>query len=331
MTFSFSGEYRTRSRVITGLKSFDLAVSGNTSKGQYGLPLRCGYHIYGPTGVGKTTFALSLAGMLSNLGPADVRGLGVMPIDTFDRSMAEEILIYSGLSGNCEFVLEDDHNKSLGKLKKVFAQEDVLGTVLDSVHALLSVAEEEGEAVDANMGRKAKMASTYIKQVYQLMTTSKQDKFFILTNLLFPNLGTMGYHTSGGMTPNSLTSIHIKLQKGRIKNKEVSFEQGRLLKGKVEKNNFGVTGKEFNVFVLGGYGIHRGLTAVYDCLHYGLAEEGRKISLDGVKIASIKDMIENHRDGELFKPFVTALNEASGFSTSLDESDEGIQTPEEIE
>lgn len=310
MTISFSGDYPQRSRVVTGWSSFDLAVSGNLQKdglSAYGMPLRCGYHVYSKdTGVGKTTVSLSIMGKLSQV---TKRNVAFAAIDTFDRGMAENILTYSGLDSNAHFILQDDHNAALTELKAQFSREDTVATLLDSIASLTSTAEAEGGVEDANMGRRAKMLAVHVKQIYGALLSSKTDKAFFLTNMLFANLGSIGYHPSGGLAPRQLTSIHLKLDRTYHK-KWIEYPEGRLLTGKVEKNNFGKTGQEFNFFVLGGYGIHTGMTAVFDCLSFGYASEGRSIQLNDKKYGSLKDMASDAHDEERFEPFIQTMQQA---------------------
>lgn len=319
MSISFTGSYPAHTRIETGCLSLDLAVAGQDFQKNYllGLPLKCGYHIYSKeTGLGKTTLSVSLMGIIgAQLG----KNLSISPVDTFDLANIESILTSQNYSGNVDIVLDvDSHSKTLKKLTKSFLAKDTCGALLDSAYACMSTAVDEGDPEDASMGRDAKMISTFVRQVYDATISAKEDKFFIVTNMLFPDLGggRKGFgppamSTPRGKTLPGLTSIHMKLTQQYLKNKAIKSDVGRLVHGKIEKNNFGPTNKEFDVYMVGGIGIHVGLTAMFDCLKYGLAEEvkGAKIAIDGQVIASTRNLIDGWEDEEFYKPFVDLIAE----------------------
>lgn len=305
MPLNFVGQYPNRNRIVTGLTSFDIAVSGNE---KLGLPTRAGFHVYGNTGVGKTTFVLGIAGIIAG---QTNKNIALSPIDTFDREIAMAILENAGMTdGTVFFELEDTDEKTTKNLATRFAEKNISAAILDSAAAISPISEQEGDPGDSNMGRRAKLLATFMKQIMHTIKMDKEDKVFFVTNHLYPNIGTVGNYTPGGRSLNYLTSIHIKLVQARVKNKAVKFDSGWLVEGTIDKNNYGQDKRKFHVFLMGGLGIHQGLTAVYDCINYGLASDGRKVSLNGESIASIKDMLANHEDTELFKPFFKALDEA---------------------
>lgn len=311
MPISFVGEYGDRHWVETGLTSFDIACGKTnilTKEVTIGVPTRIGIHWYGRYKVGKTHSVLSLGGIISSkMGKTLVH----VPIDTFDES-ATEILEWSGMTVNPYLVFEDEDFKSLDKMSDVFAQDDVCVGILDSVMAVSPVSEQEGSVQDANMGRRAKLIGTWVKQMFNVVKHAKQEKIFFATNHLFPTIGSIpGNYTPGGRTLLGFSSLHIKVSQARKGMKPVSFDGSSwLLNGKVEESNFGPKGKEFNLFIIGGLGIHRGITAVYDCMKYGLAEEIKgTVYLQGNKTAKIKNMLEDFQNDDLFAPFHAILEE----------------------
>jgi hypothetical protein len=93
--------------------------------------------------------------------------------------------------------------------------------------------------------------------------------------------------------------------------KPIFFEGGSwLLNGKVDETNFGEKGKEFNLFVVGGWGVHRGLTAMYDCLGYGLATEERGVlKLEDKSYGKVKALVEGYANDKLYEDFHAVLQE----------------------
>jgi len=65
----------------------------------------------------------------------------------------------------------------------------------------------------------------------------------------------------------------------------------------------------FFLFNLAGWGIHPGLTAVYDCLLLGLAKKERVVKLGDQSFGYMKDLIDGADDLEMFAPFIKALKE----------------------
>jgi energy-coupling factor transporter ATP-binding protein EcfA2 len=307
MSVSFSGNYPTRTRILTGLTSLDIACAGSLQRKELGLPLRCGYHMHSSkSGIGKTTLALSVAGLISK---ATKKNMKILAIDTFDLRRAQTIIEYSGAEGECEFLFEDDPVEQVEKLYKGYQEKNTVVTVLDSVNMAMSKANIEGASGDSNVGKDAFFMSNHLRKMYHETAHAKMDKVFIITNVAYANLMSFaGNHTKGGHAPNDLTSIHMNISQGKIGNANVSYPTGKLLNIRIDKNNFGITGQTAQVFTLGETGIHIGLTAVFDCLRYGYATFARsKFTLNGESAGSIHDMLANPEAIKMFTPFIETL------------------------
>ena len=319
MPINFTGTYPIHPRIITGCLSLDLAVAGQDFQKNniLGFPLRCGYHVYSKeSGLGKTSFSVSLMGIT---GAQLKKDICISPVDTFDIANIENILVHAGFDGNVDIVLDPtSHSKTLQRLIRSYTSKNTCMALLDSAYACMSTAVAEGEPEDASMGRDAKLISTFVRQIYDATISAKEDKAFIVTNMLFPDMGGVrrGFgpppmSTPRGRTLPGLTSIHLKLTQQYRKNKAVRTDFGRLLHGKVEKNNFGPTNREFDVYMIGGVGIHVGITAMYDALNYGLATEikGAKVAIDGEIIGSIRNLVESWEDDTVFEPFIKLIED----------------------
>ena len=81
----------------------------------------------------------------------------------------------------------------------------------------------------------------------------------------------------------------------------------------MEKYNFGRDKTKFQVVVLGGKGIHHGLSAMYDCKMLKLASFGKSITMNGVKYGSMRTIVAKAHAGEdeFFQPFIDALKDPS--------------------
>jgi len=318
MPINFTGKYPTHDRIETGCLSFDWAIAGQdfSRKQLLGLPLRCGYHIYSKnTGLGKTALSLALLGIVAS---KMKQGITIAPIDTFDQGNLETILTDMGMTDEeVNIVMGDEHPKVLADLIEAYQRKDICAALLDSVYSCMSTAVAQSDPGDKNVGQDAQMMAGFVRQMYGITNNARhKDKIFILTNMLFPAIGgaRKGFGpppmaTARGVTPNSLTSIHIKLTQQYRKNSAVKGDVGRLIHGVIEKNNFGPTGREFDVYMVGGHGIHVGLTAVFDCLSFGLAKDktGGKVDIDGYS-ARLNAMIDQW-DTFDFTPFTNAISE----------------------
>lgn len=318
---TFVGSYPTHKRIVTDFMSLDTAVAGIGLDRNVlpGLPTHCGYHIWSKeTGLGKSVVTFSLAGIIAmQLN----KNIAICPTDTFDLSNLQSILEHTGMEGEVEIIMNPKgHGASLDDLNVALSNKKCAVTVLDSAYATMSTAVDEGGSEDANMGRDAKMISTYVRQAKGILDANPTvSKAFFVTNMSFVNVnarrafGPPPYEPARGRTLMGLTSIHIDLYPAYFENKAVRFDKGRLLSGRVMKSNFGPTGREFQVFTIGGLGIHKGLTAVFDCLGYRLAKiKAGKVELEGETFPSPINMLKDYTDDEMFIPFLAVLDANKG-------------------
>lgn len=312
MAINFVGKYneRKRLRMFPFLSSFDIAVGGKLERSELGLYTRQGIMLSGLTNVGKTTLATSLAARMSMQLGGDI---AFARVDTFDEQTFEDILTANGFDGQVSLVLEDSDEETvdalLGDYRNDKAKYHV--AVLDSVWAIMPVAEAEGQSGDRNVAARALVLNPWAAKMHHATIKSKADKIWICTNHRLQTIGGQftGEYLPGGRKITGMTSLHIKISQTYMKKAAVSFPQGRLLSGKVTKNNFGRPDTEFTVFVRGGYGLHDGMTALYDCIGFGYAVIDRTVVLDGEKQKGIKYYLENIEDDAIFQPYYALLEE----------------------
>jgi len=310
----FEGQTKSRSWRRTGLFGLDAAFSNInpiTGTVTFGIPTRIGIHLYGATKVGKTHVAASLAARLAE-------GLGGtvlhIPIDTFDDYLAD-LMAYQGLTKNPLLAYHETDTGALDLSIKILGQnKNIAVTVLDSIMAISSMAELEGDVSDANMGRRAKVVSAWTKKIYNNTRISDNERIFIATNHQFPNLGTPGFSTPGGKTILGFTSYHVKLspQKKGMVQQIYNHEHLKIwvLEGKVEKSNFSPTDRMFSLAIVGGLGIHTGLTALFDAIRFNYVQEVKNIlTLNGLRLGKIQDFIASWTDNDAFTPFYNVLQE----------------------
>ncbi len=341
MTISFTveGEHLPITRVITPFHSLNAAVSGNKGKG-YGFPTRSLIEVSGNTGVGKSTLVASLSGYIS-------QSLNDTGIDYLDMERQSDDTIFSslensGFAGTFRWVSGKTNKKEDNTAEKMLSTlEDSLWEnpahigVLDSVAAISSVAEREGEIGDANIGRRAFPMAQFVRRVIFALGKSETPSCMFMLNHQYDKIGTIGpakqITSPGGEVKNNLSTLRIRTKvpwvdyiSGGSGKKEGRWDEAGawILEGLVDKNRDGKKNSSFQVFIYGGWGIHVGMTAVIDCLASGLAEvkTGAKVFMDGMDFGSINKIVENKKDDrDFFVPFQNALKVETVEETETEE------------
>ena len=289
---------------------------------------------------GKTTFSLDLLGTI-----AKERGKGVTVLDfeIQNRDTVSGILENTGFDGEVHYIQnvgderpEDTVERFCDRMfdihgkNKTYENPDV--GLMDSIGAFRPMAELEGAIGDANMGIKAREMGQISSRYIRSLQLSKSPGTIIMTNHEHPNMsigfGKPAPITSGGETKKYLSQIRIRLVDAYLKNSAVKFEGAWLIEGKVNENRFGISDQKFYAFMLGGQGVHQGLTAMFECLAFGYAESSAQalrdsttISLDGQSFGKIKNIIRDRNDDGLFKPFLNALK-ANALDKEVEETEE---------
>ena len=300
MTVNIIGDPPKVDRIITGLYSFDRAF-GNKA-GVIGFPIGTAIEISGPTFCGKSTLVFGLSGMIAaqnktNIVLADFEG--------FDPDFLETILEQSKFSGDIQVVQKDKDEETLDTLLDILKKKDYSIGILDSIAAISPVSESTGDLGEANMGRRAKLMAQFSRKAVHQLRFSGKSLFMI--NHVHPNLGSMGTTTPGGETVKYLSAVRI-----RMKRKEEFKDQSYAIEGKVVKNRFGYRDKQFYIIMLAGTGIHLGLSAMYDCFLFGLAERGKIVKIDGKSHGYLKTFFEEAHKGnnQVFDPFHELIENA---------------------
>jgi hypothetical protein len=129
------------------------------------------------------------------------------------------------------------------------------------------------------------------------------DRLVFTINHVHPQMGGMGTTTPGGETLKYLYAGRIK-----IKRKEEFPDGSYIIEGTIMKNAFGYKGKVFYLFIRAGYGIHHGLTALYDCIVLGLAKRSKQgiISMGDQSFGRLSGWVKSPEDKD-FTPFYDAI------------------------
>jgi len=325
-------------RMITGLHSLDWSFADK--QGNAGLPLRNITEITGDEGIGKTSVALSLAGLV-----AAKYGRNITLID-FERQNADTIkgcLDSVGFNGDvdwCTYIWEEEEKKKTKtrsedildiSTKKCYQRSpDVI--IIDSMAAFTPTAIYEGDLGDANMGIHAKTVKTWFRRTLRPVLSNPDPTVVFYTNHTHPKIGggfkSFGpppMESAGGRAVGFLSTQAIDLK--RLYGYDYPDQHGWVLEGKIAKNRDGY-GKEsknsFYVYMQAGEGINKNLTAMFDCIMSAqelASVTSGVVSLDGQKMQRVTKMIEQRHDNSIFEPFHNALR-AAALTPSQPDDDE---------
>lgn len=315
------GDYPAVERVVTGLWSLDRALSNST---QVGIPLTT-YELTGFSGIGKSTLASSLLGIVGNRYNKDIL---YAPIEPIDRDLLSDILDSVSFGGKCHIIAGDTDEDIVDNYCVELGKDGVVGGVFDSLTAISPIAEMESSSAEANMGRRARLAGVLARKLIHLNRIRTSPYMSILISHVSTSMSmtptNTGSSTTGGEAKKNLSKVRIKMRKLPEPAMTELDDNAYVIEGTVEKFNFGKDRRKFYCVVLGGKGIHVGLSAVYDCKMLKLASFGRSVTLGKDKYKNIRELVRMAHDGETeyFQPFISALQNPSRVQTVGEPEDE---------
>jgi RecA/RadA recombinase len=331
LTITFTGDsFGSTDRILTACHSLDLALQDR--KGNAGYPLKSVTEVYGAKGIGKTSFCTSMMGMIASKLQKDIT---LLDWEGQSRETIEGILGGQNFYGKVNYLLNlgsESPEDTLERFVENIQNESQNVGLMDSLGAFTPSALLEGKIGDANMGVMAREIGQFVSKVVHFARQADEPGAIFLTNHLHPKIGSLvtGQDTSGGEKKKFLAHIRIDLKRAYIGNSPVAFEDGYLLRGRIDNNRFGYDKREFYVFMMAGEGIHVGLTALWDCVLLGYAELSAKsikdsvvISMEGTSYGKMRNIIKE--SPEFFAPFINRLRE--GNDSVSDDEDVVEETP----
>jgi RecA/RadA recombinase len=345
MPITFKGDVPgSTERESTGSYSLDMALRDQDNN--VGWPMQSLVEVYGPKSIGKTSLCLWLAGRIAK---ARKKSITILDFEIQNRHTVEGILTNAGYSGDVNYIQNVGKERSEETLARftdamfdkqgktmTYANPDI--GILDSLGGFRPTAELEGDIGDANMGLKPRELGQLTGRLIRALQLAEKPNTIFMTNHLHPNIGFLkfGSSTTGGETRKYLSHVRIDMKKGLFAKSFVDFGEHWLVKGKIDNNRFGFSQTDFQLYIIGGQGVHVGLSAVWDCIAYGLAfpstqkfTETTTISLDGKSFGKFGAMVEKrNKDKEFFTPFINKL-QAEGLTQSQEFEDDGTETVEE--
>lgn len=306
------GNYPELVRQRTGLYSLDWAFS---SKGNLGVPMRTILELYGYTNSGKSTLAYYLAGVLTGKGH-----VALCDLEAADLEYIKTALDKSGLNGSVYItdVVDEKgkfipHEEMLQSLSGKLREEDTGVAILDSVGGIIPVAEAKNDFGEANMGRRAKLVAQVARAFNANLRVKERPSLAIVINHVHSIIGGRGHVTAGGESLKYLAASRVMIwpsERFTQGDDGSEFPIGFLVSGKLEKLRYGGPGREFQYYIVPGYGVHVGATAMFDCFNLGIAKRDTTVKLDGKSMGYLKkDFLDYAHEGKdrKFDPFIEAL------------------------
>ncbi|MEY4689034.1 MAG: hypothetical protein RIR76_3057 [Verrucomicrobiota bacterium] len=265
--------------LTTGSLAVDLAL------GVGGLPKGRIIEIYGPESSGKTTFCLSV------IAEAQKRG-GLAAFIDVEHALDPKYARVVGVKLDDLLVSQPDSGEdALNIMETLIRSNSIDVIVLDSVAALTTKAELDGQMGDATVGAQARLMSQAMRRLTAVV--SKTNCICIFTNQIREKIGVMFGNpetTSGGRALKFFSSIRIDIRrKDQIKTPEGKVV-GNRTKIKVVKNKVAppFTECEFDIMY------DEGISKLGSLLDLGI--EHRILEKKGAWIAFEGNLVGQGRD-----------------------------------
>jgi RecA/RadA recombinase len=330
----FVGKSHLTTRTITGFRSLDLAfpMFSKTGEVKIGIPNNIPYYVYGAWGMGKSTLCNVMAGSIAG---QQGKNIVLRSIEGFDEEWQDQQLSVVGFGGKlilAEGMVDkkgdEKEEYNIDELIRQMRNEEVAVGILDSVAGLQPAMERDADSIIENqMGRRAQLSAKAARHVTNVnLWRQSPCAFFAITHEYKAYSQYEPSTKPGGDAIKYLTRCHISV--GRIKwaqdLKYILDDGSYIIKGVIDKFNYGIRGKEFYVFILSNYGAHLGMSAVFDAIQYGVAKRKAGRIVLGEWSYTLNEMLKQARDGndEFFQPVADALQDTYSVQPKKKDGDE---------
>ena len=278
--------------IPTGSMTLDMAL------GIGGVPRGRIVEIYGPESSGKTTVALHIIAEAQKMG-GEVAFIDVE--HALDPVYAEQL----GVDIDSMLVSQPDSGEQALEIAEALVRSGAIDVlVLDSVAAMVTKAEIDGEMGDTHVGQLARLMSQAMRKLTSVISKSNCVAIFI--NQVREKIGVIYGNpetTPGGRALKFYASVRIEVRKGELL-KNGSEPVGNRTRCKVVKNKVAPPFKEAEFDMIYGKGISRigevvDIATDLDIIH----KSGAWFSYDGNKIGQGR---ENTKDFLLKNPEMLA-------------------------
>ncbi len=275
--------------IPTGSMTLDMAL------GIGGVPRGRIVEIYGPESSGKTTVALSIVAQAQKLG-------GEVAFIDVEHALDPTYAASLGVDIDSMLVSQPDSGEQALEIAEALVRSGALDViVLDSVAAMVTKAEIDGEMGDTHVGQLARLMSQAMRKLTSVIAKSRCVAIFI--NQVREKIGVIYGNpetTPGGRALKFYSSVRIEVRKGEIL-KSGSESIGNRTRCKVVKHTVAPPFKEAEFDMLYGKGVSRigevvDIATELDIIH----KAGAWFSYEGNKIGqgreNTKEFLLSHPD-----------------------------------
>jgi recombination protein RecA len=269
--------------VSTGSLAIDLCLGGG------GLPRGRIIEIYGPESSGKTTFCLSV------IAEAQRRG-GLAAFIDVEHALDPKYARVVGVKLDDLLVSQPDSGEDALNITETLIRSNAIDVIIiDSVAALITKAELDGQMGDMTMGSQARLMSQAMRRLTAVV--SKTKCICIFTNQIREKIGVMFGNpetTSGGRALKFFSSIRIDIRrKDQLKTPDGKII-GNRTKIKVVKNKIAPPFTECEFDIMYDEGISRtGSLLDLGLEHKILDKKGAWIAFQGELVGQGRDAAKN--------------------------------------
>lgn len=229
--------------ISTGSLSLDIAL------GIGGIPRGRIIEIYGPESSGKTTVALSIAAQAQKNG-------GTVAFIDVEHALDPNYAKILGVDTEALLVSQPDSGEqALEIMERLIRSGAIDVAILDSVAAMTTKAEIEGDMGDANVGLQARLMSQAMRKLTSIISKTNCAAIFI--NQIREKIGIIYGNpetTPGGRALKFYASVRMEIRRGE-QIKDGTKIIGNKTKCKISKNKVAPPFKEAQFTLIYGVGI----------------------------------------------------------------------------
>lgn len=304
---SVEGNYPTLTRQRTGLFSLDMALRDG---GKIGIPLRTILELYGYPNCGKSTLAYYLSGKITGKGR-----VSNCDVEFCDREYVATCLQNAGMEGTVKLIDPTDskgkprfHEDMLAENARDLYDEEYGASILDSIGLVMPNVEmdvvlnpKEEDLGQAFMGKRAKLIGQYSRALQLALRNKQRPSLGIIISHVHGIMGGHGHTSAGGETKGYAAAVRIMLWPQETYWADEKTKQdpiGFRVSGQIEKLRYGGRGRKFSFYIVPGYGVHEGASALFDCLDYGWADSKTIVKIGERKFGYLRaDLLMAAADG----------------------------------
>ena len=248
--------------IPTGSLSLDIALGlGGVPKGRI-------IEVYGPESSGKTTVALHMVAEVQKRG--GIAGF-IDAEHALDPAYAKNI----GVDIENLYISQPDNGEQALEITETMVRSGAVDIVIvDSVAALTTKAEIDGEMGDSHVGQLARLMSQAMRKLTAVISKSKCVAIFI--NQVREKIGVMYGNpetTPGGRALKFYASVRMEVRRGEPI-KDGSSQIGNRTKVKINKNKVAPPFREAEFDILYGQGISRTGEVIDVAVELGIVKKG---------------------------------------------------------